>query len=280
MVHLARFQDSDEDVAPISIMIVEDHPLFSLGLRRTLEQKDDLRVIAEVEDGAEAVHRAIELMPDIILMDINLPGKNGLQATREIKNHPQGSTIGVIILTAYHDDEQIFHALRAGAAAYYPKDVLPSELISAVRAVSRKNYVIGDQVMNRHQVASWMIRQFEELVIFGESQDEMFIPLNPKEMEILQCITRGASNKEIAHELGISRQNVKNHMSSILRKLAVNDRTQAAVLALRRGWVRLDDNAEDDKENAEDDKYCSTLAHRLQVKLNAILSNWTSLAQK
>lgn len=225
----------------VRIMIVEDHPLFGQGLRRVLEGEDDFRVIAEVEDGAESVDQAIELHPDVILMDINLPSKNGLQATREIKNSGSGNDIGVIILTAYHDDEQLFHALRAGAAAYYPKDVMPSELIPAIRAVANNQYVIGEEVMNRPQVARWMIHQFEDLAIFGESPDEMFVPLSPREMEILQFITRGASNKEIAHELGISRQTVKNHMSSILKKLAVNDRTQAAVLALRRGWVRLED---------------------------------------
>lgn len=243
MGNIERFRNHEGDIEMIRIMIVEDHPLFGQGLRRVLEGEDDLRVIAEVDDGAVAVERALELQPDVILMDINLPSKNGLQATREIKNSPSGGTIGVIILTAYHDDEQLFHALRAGAAAYYPKDVMPSELIPAIRAVAQNNYVIGDEVMNRPQVARWMIRQFEELAIFGESPDEMFVPLSPREMEILQYITRGASNKEIAHALGISRQTVKNHMSSILRKLAVNDRTQAAVLALRRGWVRLEDTA-------------------------------------
>ncbi|MCB0114724.1 MAG: response regulator transcription factor [Caldilineaceae bacterium] len=241
MTNIADFKNIDTELDKIRIMIVEDHPLFGQGLRRVLEGEDDLRVIAEVEDGIEAVDAAIREQPDVVLMDINLPGQNGLQATREIKNSTHGSAIGIIILTAYHDDEQLFHALRAGAAAYYPKDVMPSELIPAVRAVAENNYVIGEEVMNRPQVARWMIRQFEELAIFGESPDEMFMPLSPREMEILQYITRGASNKEIAHELGISRQTVKNHMSSILRKLAVNDRTQAAVLALRRGWVRLED---------------------------------------
>ncbi len=234
---------SDLEQEIIRIMIVEDHPLFGQGLRRVLEGEADFRVIAEINDGGEAVERAIEMVPNVILMDINLPTKNGLQATREIKNNAKCSGVGVIILTAYHDDEQLFHALRAGAAAYYPKDVMPSELIPAIRAVAKNNYVIGDEVMNRPQVARWMLRQFEELAVFDESPDEMFMPLSPREMEILQYITRGASNKEIAHILGISRQTVKNHMSSILRKLAVNDRTQAAVLALRRGWVRLEDTA-------------------------------------
>jgi DNA-binding NarL/FixJ family response regulator len=243
MMGMSNYQTHGEELEPIRIMIVEDHPLFGQGLRRVLEGEDDFRVIAEVNDGAEAVERAIELIPNVVLMDINLPNKNGLQATREIKNNSNCSNVGVIILTAYHDDEQLFHALRAGAAAYYPKDVMPSELIPAIRAVARNNYVIGDEVMNRPQVARWMIRQFEELAVFDESPDEMFMPLSPREMEILQYITRGASNKEIAHVLGISRQTVKNHMSSILRKLAVNDRTQAAVLALRRGWVRLEDTS-------------------------------------
>jgi DNA-binding NarL/FixJ family response regulator len=244
MVSIANYRSIDTAVNAIRIMIVEDHPLFGQGLRRVLEGEEDFRVVVEVDDGADCIDRALELQPDVILMDINLPGKNGLQATREIKSSPIGSAIGIIILTAYHDDEQLFHALRAGAAAYYPKDVMPSELIPAIRAVAENNYVIGEEVMNRPQVARWMIRQFEELAIFGESPDEMFMPLSPREMEILQYITRGASNKEIAYSLGISRQTVKNHMSAILRKLAVNDRTQAAVLALRRGWVRLEDTTQ------------------------------------
>jgi len=223
----------------IRIMIVEDHPLFRQGLRRVLEMEGDLQVIAEVEDGEQAIANAFKLQPEVILMDINLPKINGLQATRQITSTLEQTR--VIVLTAYHDDEQLFHALKAGAAAYYPKNVDPQTLISAVRAVAEGNYVIGEEVMAKPQVASWLIRQFEELAVFDESPGEMFAPLSAREMTILQLIARGASNKEIARELHISRQTVKNHMSSILRKLAVNDRTQAAVLALRRGWIRLED---------------------------------------
>ena len=103
------------------------------------------------------------------------------------------------------------------------------------------NYVIDDNVLAKSQVTSWLRKQFEQLAVFGTSPDELFVPLSPREMEILQLISRGYSNKEIAHELGISRQTVKNHMTSILRKLSVNDRTQAALYALRRGWIRLQD---------------------------------------
>lgn len=227
----------------ISVMIVEDHPLLIQGLRRVVDAEEDLNIVGEIADGVEAVEQAKLLKPDVILMDINLPGKNGLQATREIKTDTLLENTGIIILTAYNDDEQLFHALRAGASAYYPKDVRPMDLIPAIRAVATHKCVIHDEVMSRAQAFRWLIKQLESLAVLGESPDEMFTPLSPREMEILTNITQGSSNKEIAYELGISRQTVKNHMSSVLRKLGVEDRTQAAVLALRRGWVRLEDTS-------------------------------------
>jgi len=233
----------DQDLSTIKVMIVEDHPLLIQGLRRVVEEEEDLTIVAEVTDGIEAVEEAKNSKPDVILMDINLPGKNGLQATREIKTDPLLENTGVIILTAYNDDEQLFHALRAGASAYYPKDVRPTELIPAIRAVATHKCVIRDEVMSRAQAFRWLIKQLESLAVLGESPDEMFTPLSPREMEILTNITQGSSNKEIAYDLDISRQTVKNHMSSVLRKLGVEDRTQAAVLALRRGWVRLEDTS-------------------------------------
>ena len=223
----------------ISVMIVDDHPLFRQGLRRVIEAEDDMEVIIEVGDGEEALRLAQKMVPDVIMMDVNIPKMNGLQVTRSLK--ASLPNIGVIMLTAYHDDEQIFHAIKAGAGAYYPKDVTPRKLIEAIRQVSQGNYVIDDNVLAKSQVASWLLKQFEQISAFGASHDEMFVPLSPREMEILQLIARGYSNKEIAHELGISRQTVKNHMTSILRKLSVNDRTQAALYALRRGWIRLQD---------------------------------------
>ncbi len=226
----------------IRIMIVEDHPLFGAGLKRVLELEDDIEVVAEARTGKEAVELAERVQPDVIIMDVNLPEMNGLQATREITSRLDG--VGVIVITAYHDDEQLFHALRAGAMAYYPKDVQSSELIPAIRQVAQGKYVVGDTVMSKPQVASWLLRRFEEMTLFQDA-DVVFAPLTPREMEILKLITKGYSNKEIARELHISRQTVKNHMSAILRKLAVNDRTQAAILALKRGWIPLTEVGED-----------------------------------
>jgi DNA-binding NarL/FixJ family response regulator len=196
----------------------------------------------EVADGEEGLRLAKQLLPNVVIMDINLPHMNGLQATRELKQ--AAPEVAVIMLTAYHDDEQIFHAVRAGAAAYFPKDITPRRLVEAIRQVSKGNYVVDDEVLNKPEVATWLLQQFDKVAYVDGMPNEMFAPLSPREMEILQHIARGQSNKEVAYALGISRQTVKNHMTSILRKLAVNDRTQAALYAVRRGWIRLHDDEE------------------------------------
>lgn len=228
-------------MSSIRVMIVDDHPLLRSGIRRVLEIESDLEVVAEASDGKEGVSKALEMEPDIILMDINLPTMNGLQATREIKSLRPG--IGIVVFTAYDDETQALYAIQAGASAYFPKDVTAAELVSAIREVSNGNYVVDDAVLSKPEVAKWLLGQFQEVAPLQaeEAGDELFLPLSPREMEILQLIARGMSNKEIAKELQISRQTVKNHMTSILRKLAVNDRTQAAIYALRRGWIRLQD---------------------------------------
>lgn len=229
-------------MAKTTVILVDDHPLFRQGLRRVLESEEDLEVIMEIADGEEALRLVKQLAPSVVIMDINLPRMNGLQVTRELKQVvPE---VAVIMLTAYHDDEQIFHAVRAGAAAYFPKDITPRRLIEAVRQVSKGNYVIDDEVLDKPEVATWLLSQFDKVAYVDGLPNEMFAPLSPREMEILQHIARGQSNKEVAYELGISRQTVKNHMTSILRKLAVNDRTQAALYAVRRGWIRLHDDEE------------------------------------
>ncbi len=227
----------------IKVLIVDDHPVFRDGLRNVLAEADDLAVVGEAQDGEEALDAAQSLQPDVIIMDINIPVINGMQATRQIKSdHPD---IKIIMLTAYDDHEQIYHAIRTGASAYYPKDISPDTLVEAIRHVSQGKYVVGKQLMSQPEIEEWLEEAFERFGGLMIDIDERFKPLSPREMEILKLITRGLSNKEIAYTLGISHQTVKNHMTSILRKLDVDDRTQAAVVALRRGWVRLQDTISD-----------------------------------
>ena len=225
----------------IRVMIVEDHPLLIQGLRHILEEESDIEIVGEASTGDDAVRIALEVQPDVILMDINLRGKNGIQATQEIKYTYAADDIAIIVLTAYNNDDQMLHALRSGASAYYPKDVVLHELIPAIRAVHDDKYIIYDSIMTKADAFRWILNELEELTIASDPGQDTFAPLSPREMEILSLTTRGASNKEIATLLNISRQTVKNHMSNVLRKLGVEDRTQAAVLALRRGWVRIED---------------------------------------
>ena len=225
-------------MAKITVMIVDDHPVFREGLRNVLVAHDDLCIVGEATDGPEAIERVQELLPDIVLMDINLPTLNGLQATRKLKVLcPQ---VHVVMLTAYDDVEQIYHAIRAGASAYYAKDISPERLVGVIRHVSQGQYVVGETVLDEDGIGDWLLEEFRRFggEMFGE-EEQFFAPLSPREMEILELVIQGMSNREIAYDLGISHQTVKNHMTSILSKLGVTDRTQAAVYALRHGWVPL-----------------------------------------
>ncbi len=220
------------------VMIVDDHPLFRQGLRDVLETDPQMEVVGEAASGELAIDLAEEIEPDVILMDINLPDLNGLQVTRKIKSRLP--SIGVVIITGYDDVEQVFHAIRAGASAYCPKDVTPERLIKTIYAVSNGMYVVDERTMSQEEVTRWLEEKIGKIGPIITDVEDSFVPLSPREMEILEYVTHGRSNKEIAYALGISHQTVKNHMTSILRKLQVEDRTQAAVYALSRGWVRLD----------------------------------------
>lgn len=225
----------------IGVLIVDDHPLFRQGLKDLLKMEPDLEVVGEGASGEEALRLVRDLRPNVVIMDINLPGMNGLQVTRQIRS--ERLPVGIVMLTAYDDAEQIMHAFRAGASAYCSKDVEPGKLVDVVRQVSQGHYIVGEQVFDREGIENWLERTVEKVSRpYLEDPSEVFSPLSPREMEILQLVTRGMSNKEIAYSLGISHQTVKNHMTAILHKLDVEDRTQAAVYALRHGWVRLQDS--------------------------------------
>ena len=230
----------------ITILIVDDHPVFLQGLRRVLEPEPDIRIVGAAIDGKQALETAASLAPNVVLLDVNLPSMNGMQVARQLKTDQPNTAI--IMLSAYHDENQVLHAVRAGASAFFPKDVAPETLLAAIRQVSQGLYVIDETVLSKPELAEWITERFHEFGAFWEGQEDLFMPLSKREMDILQLITRGRSNKQAAQELGISYQTVKNHMTSILRKLAVNDRTQAAIYALRQGWIRLQDIDEEGRQ--------------------------------
>lgn len=224
----------------ISVLIVDDHRIFREGIQVNLELHADIKVIGHGANGEQALERIAELRPDVAIVDINLPLMNGLQVTRKIVD--EGRQTHVIIVTAYDDAEQVIHAMRAGASAYCNKEIEPQQLVEVIRYVNQGYYVVNNQVYDHRGLDDWLDKGVESVADqYYVDMAEPFSPLSPREMEILQHVTRGLSNKEIAQALQISHQTVKNHMTSILRKLAVEDRTQAAVYALRRGWVRLKD---------------------------------------
>ncbi|NLE43774.1 MAG: response regulator transcription factor [Chloroflexi bacterium] len=222
----------------IALFVVDDHPVFRHGLRNVLALQDDIEVVGEASDGDAALEQIPVVHPDVVLMDINLPTINGLQATRQLRTLCPG--VRVIMLTAYDDEEQVYHSVRAGASAYHAKDVAPDRLVEVIRCVSQGLYVIGEKVLDEDGIGRWLLEEFRR---FGgdiiSTAAEFLSPLSEREMEILELVIEGMSNKEIAYHLGISHQTVKNHMTAILSKLGVADRTQAAVYALRHGWVPL-----------------------------------------
>lgn len=221
----------------LRIIIVDDHPLFRQGVVDFLSVDPKIKVIAEAENGEVALEIIRKMNPDLAIVDVNLPGLNGQQVVRQVQEEKLNTKI--ILLTAYDDHEQIAHAMRGGAAAYCSKDIQPSELLNVIDKVVEGKYVLGDHILEKSGLDIWLTTQSEKALREYGDPGEPYSPLSKREMEVLIYITQGKSNKEIAFSLGISHQTVKNHVTSILRKLGVEDRTQAAIYAYRRGWVRI-----------------------------------------
>ena len=219
------------------ILLVDDHALFRVGMRQILDGEDDFDIIGEAEDGRDAFALSVEMSPDIVLLDLSLPAPGGIETTQRIKR--EVPSVGIIALAVAEDEDQLFEAIKAGAAAFILKDISPEDLVTIIRRVRAGEYLINDKVFSRPSVASRVLKEFRELAVYGQEAAPIFAPLSPREVEILDNIAKGMTNKQVAYALTISEQTVKNHMSSILRKLSVNDRTQAVVYAMKQGWIRI-----------------------------------------
>jgi NarL family two-component system response regulator LiaR len=218
---------------PITVLLVDDHSVVRQGVRAFLETQADITVVAEAGSGEEAVHLAAEYAPDVVLMDLVMPGMDGVEATRQVK--AASPRTQVIVLTSYYQDEHIFPAIRAGSLSYLLKDVGPDELAEAVRKAGR-----GEAVLHP-RIAARVVQE-----LHGARRDlhnpNPFTELSDRELEVLRLIADGLSNADIAAQLIISEKTVKSHVSNILSKLHLADRTQAAVYAWRQGVVRRDED--------------------------------------
>ena len=224
----------------ITLLIVDDHPLFRQGVVDALSLEPDMRIVAQSATGDDALEMIRTKKPTIAVMDVNMPGKNGQQITHQVTQDRLPTRI--ILMTGYDDVEQAIHAALAGAHGYCSKDIQPQSLSRIIREVAEGKYVFDNNVFTRRELELWVEDRIEGARRSYSEPGTPFHPLSDREMEVLACVVRGMSNKEIATLLGISHQTVKNHVTAILRKFGVEDRTQAVVYALKRGWVTLKDN--------------------------------------
>ena len=217
----------------IRLGIIDDHAVVRQGLRFLLEQQPEMQIVGEGENGEQAIRLVEELLPDVLLLDLLMPEMDGVTAVREIKRI--APTTRIIILTSYFEDDQIFSVIKAGALSYLLKDTRPTELIAAVQAAAR-----GESVLHP-MVAARLLREMQQQAVSPLNE------LTPRERQVLASLARGRSNHEIAIELTIGEQTVKTHVSNILSKLHLADRTQAAIYALQKRLVPLDQALEQNR---------------------------------
>lgn len=208
----------------ITVLIADDHAMMRQGLKQILELENDITVIAQASNGSEAVSLVREKKPDIVLMDINMPGTNGLQAIKELKSEKNPSKI--IVLTIHEDREYLFKTIQMGAEGYVLKDAEPSVLIEAIRKVYNGQSYIQSNMTKE------LVKEFNRVTLHEKDKNDEN-NLTSREIEVLELIAEGMINKEIAKQLYISEKTVKNHVSNIFKKLNVSDRTQAAIYAFK-----------------------------------------------
>lgn len=228
----SEFDLTREQPGKITIMLVDDHPLLRQALRDILEKQTDFKIIAEADDGEEAVKLATELVPNVVIMDISMPRLNGLEATRQIKmKRPE---IAILVLTVHNDSEHILSILEAGAAGYLTKSVFGDEVIHAVRGVVSGETVLSPSILQ--QILKHALRHITKPVPLETGEK-----ITGRELEILRLAATGLSNKDIAQKLGLSLRTVKGYLAEIFSKLNVGSRTEAVITALRAGFLTLDD---------------------------------------
>jgi len=216
----------------IAVLIADDHAIVRDGLRLILETEDDLEVVAEAADGAEAVRLALELRPDVVLMDLRMPGMDGLAAIQRLKE--TAPELAVVILTTYNEDDLMLRGLKAGARGYLLKDTARAVLFDTIRAAAQGRTLLSPEVLARVLAA-----QREPV---AESQEpENAATLTDRELEVLRAAARGDRSKEIARDLGITERTVKAHLTSIYNKLGVDSRASAVAVAAQRGLLALDE---------------------------------------
>jgi DNA-binding NarL/FixJ family response regulator len=220
----------------IRVVLADSSRLTIMGISQVLQKESDIELVGTAADGEEAAAKTLELEPDVLVIEADLPRTSGIKVTQRVRR--ELPHVGVVVLTAKDEEQTLFEAIRAGAAAYLNKDCEPAELVDAIRKARAGQFIINEKVFNRPAVASKVLAEFRELSVYGPGSSHVFAPLSPREVQILDNIAQGMTNKEVAYALAISEQTVKNHMSSILRKLSVNDRTQAVVYAIRQGWIK------------------------------------------
>ena len=218
------------------IMIVDDHPMYRMGLRRLLESDPRLAVVAEAENGHQALHEADIHKPAVVLMDVQLPGVTGLHVASALRR--ERPTTAVIFLSMHVDDDRLFSAVRVGAAAFLTKDNEPQKILDTVHAVLKGENLLHQAVLTNPELARRVLGEFRTLSD-GNGVPAAEVVLSPRELEVLDCLVMGHSNKEIGDALFITEQTVKNHMTSVLRKLQVDDRVAALRYAVTRRWAEI-----------------------------------------
>ncbi len=220
----------------IQVFIISQQSLFRQGIKHSLSEIPDIQVAGTSEINEDILSTIDNLPPDVALVDIDGSSENGLALARKIKQH--SLNIAIIVLASNPNDEQLFEVLKGQAASYLGKETTAEQLTETIRRVARGEHPINESLTTRPKVAEKVLMQFQELSRRTKA-DEFLSPLTPREMEILKYIGMGLLNKQIATELGISEQTIKNHVTSILRKLNANARTEAVVLALRQGLITI-----------------------------------------